>query len=705
MTEDEPPLKKQAAGAGVVRQIAACQRCRLKKVKCDHNFPKCTRCAKAGLACVGMDPATGREVPRSYVFHLEERVAQLEQRLKANGIGTDDDGSIGALSAVQTPILRLSAATLESTLPHETATDSKQAFLGGSSGISFARLMLTAVRVHGALEPMRQDPSELMTAPCDPEIAPAALPPKHEAMELVNVYFAQSNAQLPVLHRETFLHKVFEPVYGAWEPGSHLAPEHIDTRPDGDAALALFFLHIIFAILALATHLRRRALLCVLYRKAALQYQDLVYGVGDPLQQLEALLLLSVYAIMRPSVPGVWYVLGTALRVCVDLGLHNDGFARLQERLPFARDRRRRLFWCTYLLDRQICFYLGRPVGIPDELVLTRFPTNMDDHEISPSDQADCGLVLSEGDYVDAAPGTHPHKAVALAFFQMRRIQLEVQRVLYENADFGREFASLGQWRLLILQRLDLWRLELPSTSASGFHHEYFTLNLCHTKLALYGLSPRSTRLLAEDYFRVAELAQSLMACYTQLSRKGAINYTWAAVHNLFMAGSSFLFCLYNSSGLRMRHSAQNVASITADGVAVLHELEASCDAAQACAHTFSVLSAAVLKLRYGVQAPEVPEPASLHPPRAVKLLLDGTSKDHHLASLVESMARDGGDEPTTNASEMEAFFLELENVLPISSGVDLGDERPKENQRVFELIQMPIESIWEQFFTNGVFE
>lgn len=48
--------------------------------------------------------------------------------------------------------------------------------------------------------------------------------------------------------------------------------------------------------------------------------------------------------------------------------------------------KRRRIFWCTYSIDRQICFYLDRPFGIPDESINTPYPSNLDDSKIIPRD-------------------------------------------------------------------------------------------------------------------------------------------------------------------------------------------------------------------------------------------------------------------------------------------------------------------------------
>ncbi|CAG8023380.1 unnamed protein product [Penicillium nalgiovense] len=68
------------------RSVSACNRCRLRKHRCDQRLPRCESCEKAQVRCVGYDPLTKQEVPRSYVAFLESRVNYLNQVLLDHGI-------------------------------------------------------------------------------------------------------------------------------------------------------------------------------------------------------------------------------------------------------------------------------------------------------------------------------------------------------------------------------------------------------------------------------------------------------------------------------------------------------------------------------------------------------------------------------------------------------------------------------------------
>lgn len=672
MADDgEHKRRKLAENVMVSRSIAACQRCRLKKIKCDQSYPKCTKCAKAGLECVGIDPATGREVPRLYVHHLEEKVLFLEEKLKMHGIDADVDNPTTSVEMKGIPILP-SSVSVESRADY-SGSDFPGSDLGSrslpsanSAGISFARLMTTAVKMHAL--PLRLDPLELTLVP--PTTAPpAVLPPVATAQEFIRIYFAQSNTQLPLLHRETFLRTVFEPVYGAWDervplarysaPPCHVPEEETWFRQyqrilakrlaeGGDATAVssgivapaqfhrpLFVLNIVFALAASVNHLQYPSSISDQFNMAALKYIDSTYSAADPLDLLEAVLLLTVFSLMRPLVPGVWYVLGTALRTCVDLRLHKEDLRNKFD--AYTKDRRRRLFWSTYLLDRQISFYLDRPLGIPEENITSRFPSTLDDAFIVEDANTD--------DFSEVS-GLPSYKAVVIASFEIRIIQLEVLRVLHLNAELPRRFDNLHHWREHIVHRLEQWHELAPRTQQEmdcDFNTEYFTLNYNHTLLLIYGLSPKTFKLLRSAYRIVADALKNLIACYTKLHAQKAINYTWAAVHNLFMAGTSFLFAVYNSPEVRARYEVAAVKDITQECHTVLLLLIASCDAAKSCADSFALLTAAVLQLRYN-EVVDTTNLGPVEPPRAVKLLLEHRTNGN-LANLVEGLAKESPED------------------------------------------------------------
>lgn len=160
------------------RNVSACNRCRVRKNRCDQNLPACSPCDKVGVKCTGFDPITKREIPRTYVYYLESRVNYLEGLLTDHGIayGAPQEFGLGAkpiepYSAGQTSNnANGEGARSGPTSPSKSGRDYKRKeseklaklvsnigmvsvqgasdprFLGSTSGISFARVVLAAVK-------------------------------------------------------------------------------------------------------------------------------------------------------------------------------------------------------------------------------------------------------------------------------------------------------------------------------------------------------------------------------------------------------------------------------------------------------------------------------------------------------------------------------------------------------------------------------
>jgi hypothetical protein len=697
---DSPPAKKQrrkapksntgkgsggtdgggASVLGVTRSISACQRCRNRKTKCDQKFPSCTACFKANVECVGIDAATGREIPRSYVSHLEDRIAQLESQLHDHGISTDSRPSepssylsstnqhaskanpkASGADKTSNATTASSASTVNNLMTSvqmvddRMATSEKQSsFLGQSSGLSFARILSTAVKLRNQDGSKSSDDnnsnsgqpntgnkgtssSKPLAVP-KPKPKPAKLPPKETAEAFLSAYFSQANSQLPVLHREEFLKNYFEPIYGKLSTKVSLCSDYTaigreaSDEPDkecffakycqtdeeneknsqGQPNPALFFLFMVFGIATSIHQQQYPAHISESYRISAAHHFDAVFAAPNRLESLQAILLLALYSLMRPAVPGVWYVLGSALRLCIDLGLHYEGSVKSKSSLsdptnfngtanfdPITVDLRRRLFWCTYALDRQVCVYLGRPFGIPDESIKVPFPSELDDSLIN----SDAGNIA---DFSKETSNSPSYKTVSLSFFKMRLLQSEIQRVLYDCAELPRRYKSLSEWKHAMARKLEEWHNQCPKSNRKmncNFNLAFFELNYHQTRLLLYGLSPGNSAPTVESYLIIADAGEKIIKKYHELHRKRVINYTWVAVHNLFMSGTSYLYALYHSPQVRAGTTLEEIDFNTLACIHVLSSMTDCCDAAVGCRDSFELLTAAIIKLCYNEKA------------------------------------------------------------------------------------------------------
>ena len=169
-------------------------------------------------------------------------------------------------------------------------------------------------------------------------------------------------------------------------------------------------------------------------------------GFGGGLEQLQAVLLLAGFALLRPVAPGLWYITGVAVRLGVDLGLHYEDGTVIDDasgqgqppgvsnsdphaqgidqkergRREWVRDLRRRLWWCVYSFDRLVSTCVGRPFGITDQVITTDWPSVLEDKDITP-----------EGFSMPAHNFNGPsYKRVSYHYFRLRLLQSEILQVL-----------------------------------------------------------------------------------------------------------------------------------------------------------------------------------------------------------------------------------------------------------------------------------
>ncbi|KAK6355524.1 Fungal specific transcription factor [Orbilia brochopaga] len=730
------PSTAQLSGATSFRSVTACNRCRLRKNRCDQRIPACTQCEKVGVKCVGYDPITKREIPRSYVSYLEERVTYLENLLTTNNVTFDPPTSFFPLngqvvtspntnplspslsrngvdgndvnspsfikpptpvSAHQTPgIITINPGnrpldessdpikndpTLSaiSSIPVQGTSDPR--FLGSTSGISFARLVFEAVkstngssgnggenghaagsysgnsRYHrrslaqpGVYNGQSKDTDmreSFFGLQAKPAIPPAPFPSEALGRRLVDLYFEHSNPQIPILHRVEFM-KFFDAAYDL-RPGEARSPQ------------MLYLLNMVFAIGAGIfvdrtptqspgpdgkTPSEGKQQPEAYHAAAVLHLEEFLRASSGGLEELQAVLLLAAYAILRPVSPGVWYIIGAAMRHAVDLGLFTE------EVVPkgvgddgmrgWRRDLRRRLFWCTYSLDRLVSTCVGRPVQIADEVIGIEFPSFLPDECITPT-----GI---------RQPSSQPqatYKSISYAYFQLRLLQSEILQVHHYQqthnhpnslpqhvhptglnlvTPFLKPHQNLVEWRNDVDSRLKDWFEGCPKSkevTGCAFSLEFLELNYWLTLMMLYRPSLSVPDLLAEKfgstvdsssktkvepsdklrdrirdkeeeeriYVVVADAGMKVLRLYRQLHRMRQVNHTFLAVHHLFMAGISFLYAIWHSPTVRAKLSMDEVDFTILAATSVLGDLSDRCPPAEACRVSFERMSRATVSM------------------------------------------------------------------------------------------------------------
>ncbi|KAI1201646.1 fungal-specific transcription factor domain-containing protein [Nemania serpens] len=695
---------KSAQGSSSFRNVSACNRCRLRKNRCDQKLPSCASCEKARVACVGYDPITKREIPRSYVYYLETRVNQLEALLRAQNIQypppenleycsrSGNDGG-HARSPNESALSMLSEAAEASGVPQsfhssdDSGRPAKMArtsgggsasrYLGSANGVSFARVVFAAVQSSvgdhrstsdkAGIHPyksiagngdatggtsMRDSFFGLHTRPT---ISPAAFPDRHLALQLVELYFEYANPQIPVLHRVDFMH-MFEQAYAD------------EGRTRG--ARELYTLNMVFAIgggiimdsqttSRVSGEEKRQAQPEEYHASAIIHLEACLNGGG--LEELQAVLLLASFALLRPVPPGLWYIVGVATRLAVDLGLYyedgkdvefdlgeprrstsvpdlsdrsREAVSRERGRREYIRDLRRRLWWCTYAFDRIVSTCVGRPFGVSDQVITTEFPSILEDRYITPA-----------GITSPPVGGEPTYKVVAKHYLRLRLLQSEILQVLqYQQAQTARfngqnlqneymhtqlpspflsRFDSFRSWRKNIDERLYSWKNSAPTKQDSGvaFSPEFLELNYWQAIIMLYRQSLSVPAMFESEYHtskevnspsiysqerqedqervyvKVAEAGQKILRLYRQLHLQGLVNYTYLATHHLFMAGISYLYAIWHSVVVRSRLTMDEVDFTILAATSVFSDLIDKCPPAEACRDAFDRTAKATIKM------------------------------------------------------------------------------------------------------------
>ncbi|KAF2196801.1 hypothetical protein GQ43DRAFT_238483 [Delitschia confertaspora ATCC 74209] len=608
-----------SSSASSFRNVSACNRCRLRKNRCDQRLPSCASCDKANVKCTGYDPITKREIPRSYVYYLETRVSYLESLLQEHSIPFAPPGNFIPSNTAANgpgasrPVIPAGAPAQYRNSPtsipdgrskeenerweREKLTKlvsnigmvsvqgaSDPRYLGSTSGISFARVVFAAVKssVSGSSSDRGSVRGTKAAAPgtvadggtsmrdsffglhTKPTIRQAPFPDRELGARLVELYFEHANPQLPILHRGEFM-EMFDRVYASGE-------RHRTSRES-------YMLNIVFAIGAgiimgssdssedsprseqcsTSSSSEQSPRMNKRRRLAGQQHQPEEYhasaivhletflgsspaadrpdGFGGGLEELQAVLLLAGFALLRPVAPGLWYIVGVAVRLGVDLGLHYEdgvgidgssgsedhvfgkpetkaepgssgatatGSAKIDKkergRRQWVRDLRRRLWWCVYSLDRLVSTCVGRPFGITDQVVTTEFPSMLDDR-----------FITKEGFLEPPAHQEKPtYKVVSYHYFRLRLLQSEILQVLQHRqaqqaraggANQGNEFihtklpspflskfSSFRAWRLDIDRRLSEWKDSAPTQQDAGvqFSPLFLELNYWQAIIMLY---------------------------------------------------------------------------------------------------------------------------------------------------------------------------------------------------------------------------
>ncbi|KFZ08143.1 hypothetical protein V502_09513 [Pseudogymnoascus sp. VKM F-4520 (FW-2644)] len=478
------------AVTGSGRAIQACDRCRMKKVRCDGIIPTCGRCQAAGLECLTMVKLTRKSYPRSYTESIEERLRIVEgeaQKMRAENAAKEAkiqelelamrSRSVSHAQSPKNPdhhpprALGLTssgrrdnrakprAITVDDSICREVGRMNSDRegvgrYIGSSSGIFFVgmaeqRFSTLKSNVqwkigHDLLKVETDDHSvEYKVYPTQlRKDFLQELPPYETALKCCEAWFEFWRYIFPILHRPTFMRNL-ELMYFKQQ-----------TEPDVDIPAEIF--GILYMVLALGSrqiqltsgsgddgpHVRSSGDDTIYFEKA-MSYYDAVIKLGT-LRTVQFLELQALWYVFTGKRSLALQTTGSIVKLSLELGLHR--YSRRFDFNPVTTEIRKRIFWVCYILDSFLSTIAGSPKSLRDQDIDADGPSEVDDD-----------LVSAEG-YVAALPGEPTGMMAFVALVKVARILAQTLEILYTTTNRRGTPAKIRSLDRL----LDQWANVLP---------------------------------------------------------------------------------------------------------------------------------------------------------------------------------------------------------------------------------------------------
>ncbi|KAM5344649.1 hypothetical protein ACJ41O_013184 [Fusarium nematophilum] len=489
----------------------------------DQGAPKCSLCARNGSECI-INSSDNAKLSRALIDDLEKKEQLLSMKFRAFETDPPPQDTIEHLSPEET---------------QKSIAGSSPVARGGA-GLGFIALLFADAdwrKSHANLLRTLSDAPGAVEA----SIAPCPLPSGPVIQQLFEKYLSWSHLQSPFLLRQEVWdlhHRLF------------ITPNGIKDATDFDLFRA-------FMICAIGSVLPYRNRLHHQHPEG--YYHSALQHVGPRfltrgLDSAQDLLLVCRFGIYHPIGTSIWDVIRLCGRLCIELGLHTDtgDIADL-----IQAQRRRRVFWQFYMIDRYSSTTLDRPFLIDERDIKVKFPADASDDELQAA-----GTSLRDLDSFCSTRNPALPSEMTIFFVSLRLRQIS-SRIHTQFAHLKRIQSDAPQTHLLagrvhvalsgLLQELETWRSNcpiIPEPSCLYENQDWYDLLHARERLSLVrraiDLVPKvngspSKHILT--LFLKAAL-QTIERYYSLCQRSSLITHTRSYLHMLFTAGLSVMYCL-----------------------------------------------------------------------------------------------------------------------------------------------------------------
>lgn len=362
-----------------------------------------------------------------------------------------------------------------------------------------------------------------------------ALMPVHIVRTLVRVFVEKVHSLLPMVHAPTLWDQVDRVLRVIHEDGL-------------TSVLADYDFLVVHVVLAISVSLGSASSGHGPQRMAFSQslFQDGIKHLSKPtvfpsaMSELQVTLLMLHYGTINPRCASVWMLSGSAMRLCLKLGLHRE-LEEPDSLTGLSADMRRRLFWLSYCFDRHVCAALQYPISLSDAAINTTDFSALDDKNF-----------FAEPDFSgDRARSKEP----ALHWLEYRQIHSDMVEVHFRGKSFG---DSWENWLSEMEAKLRRWYDKHCETYA-------WTETAYHNALTyLHRPSPLTPKPAPRSLLIAFENACAVASSYDKDIQAGYFRRPWLAAHHTFGSAAIVLFCLrHGSEAILTKFSPHEISSMT----------------------------------------------------------------------------------------------------------------------------------------------
>lgn len=232
-------------------------------------------------------------------------------------------------------------------------------------------------------------------------------------------------------------------------------------------------------------------------------------------------------------------MIGTTMRHCVDSGLHRKS----NTSSSLFDQRRKRIFWTAYMLERSVARTVGRPYSVADREIDAALPADIDD-SFETDEEVTAAIVQSL-----ANPSRVTSLSAAIHIIKVQQIE---SRISHTVCRVDKPIGSVSAHKIAKLRdALEEWKANIPkcqdteSEDKAPYSTTDYHMIQYHKALLLLFLPLLPTFTLSHPEFRqVAYSAGQICQLYKRLhDNQSYISFSLLALHANFVAGLVLAYC------------------------------------------------------------------------------------------------------------------------------------------------------------------